>query len=350
MPPYATTVVRSEDEKQIILDLWHRNLEDVPNGKYEWLYESGRGENWVVRDGDTCIGSVGLMHRTIVAGDREFRAAQPVDLNVEANCRMGRAAISMQRTINDTVLEGQYDLLFSFPGRSSECVLRRVGYDALRPLERWVLPVRSEAHLPERISHPAARRLLGTAGDVYLKIRRAAGGLATGLRGFVDTAVSDRFDASFDRHWEAAVPLYRLLGRRDAAYLNWRFGDCPGPRHRVFSLRGLDGAILGYTVYCIQDGTVHLNDFLCSDAKVWPRLLGEFLRFVLSTEPCDRVVAVFIGPDYFATGFKRFGFYRRATDWNLYIFAGCSEEPRRGFNFYNPGDWFITRADLDTSV
>ena len=355
MPPYATTVARGEEDKRLTLDLWRRNLEDVPDGKYEWLYESDRGENRVVRDGDECIGSVGLMRREFVAGDQTFRAAQPVDLNVEAKCRMGGAAIQMQRVVNETVLDGTYDLLFSFPGRSSECVLRRVGYNVVRPLDRWVLPVRCEPHLPERIAHPAARRLLGGVGDVYLKIRRATGGLAAGglsteSRCGVLTAVSDYFDESFDRYWESAAPTFPLLGRRDADYLNWRFGRCPGPRHRVFSLRNADRTLLGYTVYCVDEGTVHLNDFLCRDAMVWPHLLREFLRFILSTEACDRIVAVFIGPDYFAGGFRRLGFHHRTTDWNLYVFTGRDENAGGGFNFHDPSVWFVTRADLDTSV
>ncbi len=349
MPPYATTVARDETDKEVILGLWRRNLDAVPEGKYAWLYESGQGESWVVRDGEEIVGSVGLMRREFWTPRGIVRGAQPIDLNVEARCRTGGAAISMQRSVNGLALEGDLDLLYSFPGRSSECVLRRVGYEAVCPLDRWILPVRGEAVLSGKIRHPAARMLAGMLGDVYFRLRRAAGGLIAGSREQGPTGISDVFDASFDRLWESARPRFDLLGRRDAAYLNWRFAQCPEAAHRVFFSRSEDGSLCGYIVYCVEEGTIHINDFLAADGTAWARLLGAFLHFAIEQEACDRVVAVFIGPDWITSGFRRYGFLHRETDWRLYAFAPCDFRRMDGLSVYDHRVWYLTRADLDTS-
>jgi hypothetical protein len=61
-----------------------------------------------------------------------------------------------------------------------------------------------------------------------------------------------RFEPGYDRLWERVRGSYGMCVRRDAAYLNWKYADCP---HRRYALREArrSGELVGFAVSRYED-------------------------------------------------------------------------------------------------
>ncbi len=93
-----------------------------------------------------------------------------------------------------------------------------------------------------------------------------------------------RFGPEFDRLWEAARGSYAMCVRRDAAYLNWKYADCP---HLSYTLRAArrGGELVGFAVSrCAEhdglrlgwliDVFAHAGDHAAKDALIGAALDG----------------------------------------------------------------------------
>jgi hypothetical protein len=60
------------------------------------------------------------------------------------------------------------------------------------------------------------------------------------------------FAPDYDRLWERARASYAMCARRDAAYLRWKYVDCPHRRYDLVEARR-GGELLGYAVSRVED-------------------------------------------------------------------------------------------------
>ena len=68
-------------------------------------------------------------------------------------------------------------------------------------------------------------------------------------------SVDDEWDTLFDR----LCPDYKFLIRRDAAYIKWRYLDCPDNVHRVFAVRK-GGSLAGWCVFSFKNNNIFWGD------------------------------------------------------------------------------------------
>ncbi len=57
----------------------------------------------------------------------------------------------------------------------------------------------------------------------------------------------DRFDERVDRFWEKISKQFRIIVKRDHAYLNWRYADCPKKEYAIYTAMK-NNEIVGYCV------------------------------------------------------------------------------------------------------
>lgn len=151
------------------------------------------------------------------------------------------------------------------------------------------------------------------------------------------------FDALFDR----LAPDLRLLVRRDAAYLNWRFKDHPDFRYQLFAARDAR-QLRGYAVVRVCDWLVPNNcvvvDWLVpgGDVDAGRELLraAEEVRSRAGSPAVSMIV-----PDnnpWFAD-LQRDGFLVAPTDYVCCVVAGARA--------YAPSalrrEWYYTHGDFD---
>ena len=344
--PYQTCPT-SIDDQQTILELWQRNLPTAVAERYGWLYREGGACDWTLQDEhQVAVGSVGLMQRRFHVRDHLVTAGQAVDMNVDHAHRSLGPALLLQRKVIEAACEQDLPFVYGLCDRRSELVLRRAGYHLLGDVARWVKPLTSEPFLPQlrcwkRLQQPGcaiADTLLWFAtAEVWQ--RRPSGARAE---------VVDRFDERFDALWRRAARRFSILGDRSAAFLNWRFAESPAVRYRTFTLSDGENRLQGYLVYHFKSSTAHVADFLYDEPSDLAVLLGELLRFA-RRQGMESVVVESLIPESIARILKRFGFWRRPSNWTLLVYAPKATESQwRDEGLFELQTWYLTRADVDT--
>jgi hypothetical protein len=365
---YCVCQPHEQTDRQSILELWQRNLPGSSPKRYRWLYESGPASSLLLHAADgRAVGSIGLMRRTLLAQGRPLPAGQAIDLNVDGDHRTIGPALQLARAATAAITRGELSLIYGFPNRRSEAVFRRLGYRVLGELQRWVRPLSGRAVIQRS---PWPRLLRGAAAlvdpilwlqDLWL---RGAGGRPGGTGGspvLVGTAAdglrrrplrfeaTDRFDARFDRFWRRAAAPAAIVGERSAAYLTWRFGQSPAALHRTLCLLDARGELAAYLVYSRRAGAVSISDFLYAQAADFEILLAEFLRQMRHAR-ADTVSATYLGHPAVGQTLARFGFWRRPSPGKAVLYADPNgpAAPPAGCDLFQPANWHLTRADLDT--
>lgn len=332
--------------RDAILELWRRNLPESSPKRFGWLYEAGPATGLLLRaDFDKVVGSAGLMRRTMCAFGKPLVAGQAIDLNVDKDHRTIGPAIGLSRAVLETVTRGELALIYAFPNKQSEAVLRRLGYRAIGDLGRWVRPLSCRAVLRRR-SWP--KGLSGTVASLLdpllrLRAREILYRRPAGLR--VEPAAG--FDARFDRLYEAVSRRLPIVGERTAAYLQWRFLRSPGPRHHVLCLYDAQGELLAYLVYNRREDTVYVADFLYGEATHLDVLLTEFLH-LMRRQGAEAVVVVYFGHHQVCESLTGLGFWKRPSHWKAMVYTDPRGGDAFGDRLVTPEDWYFTRADVDT--
>ncbi|MDA8239747.1 MAG: methyltransferase domain-containing protein [Nitrospiraceae bacterium] len=132
--------------------------------------------------------------------------------------------------------EEEVPFIYGFnTGHIRKLGMRYLGYTYISPVPYWVKDLSKSPLKPT----PFFRRLLsGFAVDEV-------------------TSVGSEWDDLFSR----AGLSYGLLVRRDAAYIRWRYLDCPDKVHRIFSVRRR-GMLVGWSVFVRRGNKLIWGDAL----------------------------------------------------------------------------------------
>lgn len=345
---YAVTPSSRDQDKQEILDLWRRNLPAASAARYIWLYETGPATSWLASTPEgVVVGATGLMRRTMQVGGRMLSAGQAIDLNVDRRHRTVGPAVKLQRALLDSLGQIGIPLVYGFPSKDAESVLRRVGYVQVGCVERWVKPLRSARSLEDRLKLALPRRTALLLIDFALKIMSAEAFYRRPRD--LHFEITDSFDDSVDALWERASRQFQIIGERTSAYLNWRFCRCPDARYRVIRLSGAGGGLRAYAAYHVLDGVAYVGDLLFADEAGLEALLAEFLLH-LRAQGAAAVVMVYFGSRILSRKLRRFGFWKRKTDWRLLVHVDRRELGALGGKVLDKQSWYLTRGDVDTDV
>ena len=82
---------------------------------------------------------------------------------------------------------------------------------------------------------------------------------------------------AFDALWQRVRGRHRLIARRDAGYLNWRYLLNPTTEYRVFTI-GAGDAIDGYGVVKLHQGELQIVDLLADDDATFVDLVAATIR------------------------------------------------------------------------
>ncbi len=153
------------------------------------------------------------------------------------------------------------------------------------------------------------------------------------------TGVHEEFDLFFDRVRDD----YGLLIRRNAAWLKWRYLDCPDNIHHVFAVRRF-GRLMGWSVFSLRENTLVWGDALFDKRgkNAAPFLLDHVTRFFFPD--AVRVIGWFSPtPAWWTSIMGRTGF--EVTDEPDHLTPaytifdpGCSLELFERYRYYTMGD------------
>ena len=153
---YLVTRTDLGQEKEDIVLLWGRNFPDLPQERYDWIYQKnpcGKALNWAAREtgSGSLIGSASLFPRKMNLTGKTVTVGIAGDFAVDQEHRGSNVAIKLQRAVAASMTENDFGLIYGISNRKSEPVQRRVGYVSLCKMDRWAKPLKTAKYFKARV-------------------------------------------------------------------------------------------------------------------------------------------------------------------------------------------------------
>jgi len=243
--------------------------------RWRWLCVDNPGEGGAsvvaMRDGDVA-GFLGNTYMRFSLAGRRIRAGFVGDLSIleperSWGCYAGLVEESARKAVADGV-----ELGYAFALRSAAEVSRRLGAACLGRLPVYAGFLSVPRMLKGRGASAVLSRLGGLAQPLVGLKRAGAAADDLDIR-----PIEGPFDAAFDELWNAVEAGRTVTVVRDAAYLNWRYVDCPATDYaRLAAFR--DGSLQGLAVFC-----------------AWPERRKAYLVELLARDDCPATLAALLG-------------------------------------------------------
>jgi GNAT superfamily N-acetyltransferase len=344
----------ADDEElfRLYREVFGEDLTESSRRRWRWQYldnpHTGPGgpQIWVAKEDGRPLGQYASMPVVLWWGGREVRASWGMDVFLRPEARGKGLGALLFTTWSDHV-EVALGLGLT---PSSYGLFKKLRYDDVGPVPflQKVLDARAVARRRLRARLPAALAAAGAA----LAAPALAAWLARRHRERSSPAGADlvvrpveRFGAEFDRLWETARGSYAMCVRRDAAYLNWKYVDCPQRDYaRRAAWRGED--LVGYAVSrcALHDGLrlgwlldvfAHADDHAAKDALIGAVLddfrgQGVARAQAFSLNACLRA------------DLERRGFFAGLSPMQFCVRSRVALDPLR-----DPGRWHVVFGDSD---
>ena len=346
------TISRSsgQRDKEELLKFWNESREKKLDGKYKWIYEgnpAGEAVYFLIKDDETdeCVGCQAVFSRQFSIKGVNLRAAVVGDLFVHKEYRTMWSAVELARKVISLVQEKELDLIYGFPNKKSELVMKWAGFQCLGRQIRIAKPIKISEGFLKQYFHKYVNRVLSPLLDAALKICS----FETWYRfkgGFICEELS-RFDERFDRLWLKSKSRFQTVGERASEYLTWKFLENLDTEHKIFAISSSDRAeVKGYFIYCNDEDSINIRDFILpEDKKVIRIFLTHFLRHIRKVSPRSVVIQL-LENNKIVDLFKKFGFLRREINYNVYYC--CSKQVLKRFPVLEDSEnWLLLNGDID---
>ncbi|QDU36075.1 Acetyltransferase (GNAT) family protein [Maioricimonas rarisocia] len=252
----------------------------IHRARLDWLYRDnpdGPATIWVAYEGGTrnIAGMAAVLPRRLLVDRTEVRCWNCSDLSVLEAYRRRGIASALRKQARRAIENGRADLLYGHPNDRAANAHARAGHWSVGTMRRLAKVTCSQPIFEERLPRFAARPAAWVA-DVLLRIADRRIVPSDSYRMLHQSEA--HFDERFDQLFAGQSHHYPVVGVRDAAYLNWRYGTNPLYRSQTV-LAYRDDELAGFLIYTIRDGTAHIKDiFPGHDAHLAGSLLSEMVQ------------------------------------------------------------------------
>lgn len=349
--------VRYADPSEVhseVVRVWNDNLpvDGHAEAKFTWTYgdalERPQGVFVLAADsgagGERIVGTAGLGVRTFYRRGRRLRGGLLADLAVDRDHRTALPAIRLVRQARRTALR-DFDFAYGYPNEQAEGVFVRCGYRRLGTLARYARVLRHEPYVRRMVDAPLLPRLAGAALDIGHALAHGSLWMRS-VRGWELSWVED-VDERFDELWERARREYELIGKRDAAFLRWRFLRHPEHSFRIarVSERGVSRGMAAYAVIERVGDAAHVRDLFGHKTALGPIL--DLLAMDLARRGCTSMSMSYLGSRDVVDILVRHG-YKRRESTRAIVFDTGEALADLSSRLDDPDCWHLTDADEDT--
>ena len=277
MPHYTVVPANLEKDRQVILDLWRRNLTDLEHleERYDWQILNspfGPGQIWILEADGQPIGTTSLSMRRLKLRETLTTAGAAGDLAVNKEHRFLQPALMLQRALISSAHPG-IRILYGVPNSDAAPVMNYVGYHKFCYVHRYAKVL--------RISHYLQGA--GKFGVMVPMIAKMADRSFSALQSFGQrkskrvTQILPCFDERFDDLWSRLGSQHSILTVRDRRFLKWRYCECPLRQYKTLCLLTEDESrLLGYLIYFVEG-----HSAVCADLLAWSG--ADNVDFLLSS-------------------------------------------------------------------
>jgi len=246
-------------DRGIIIDALARYLTPVSDDRrFQWLYLNGvhgAPQAWVAVDADedAICGAAAAFPRRFHLGNEEILGWVLGDFCLDPQYRSLGPALQLQRACLGVVEQNPAAFCYDFPSASMAAVYKRLGFSVTGKMLRLAMPLRVDRKVKEIMKNRAARRVVSSVGNTFLKISLPKGADKTLQMSIQNGPCGDEFTALMhEQRGKQGICL-----QRSAEYLNWRYVNNPLTSYEVITAR-LHGKLKGYAVWtqAEEDATV----------------------------------------------------------------------------------------------
>ena len=341
---YKVVPADQEGRRETYLELWHRNLESVIQGRYEWLYEENPMGSpscfYLQKEPDnSVVGAISLFPRTLYLDGRKITGFICGDLSVDKKHRALGPAVKLLKAAIEKCEKEAPCVLFTIPNRLSEPVMRRSGFDVLDEVREMTLVLSLYPYIQRRINNSAVARAVAFTVDPLLRLR-PSNLFASKSNG----RVVKHYNANADPGVDIRHNGYSLIGDRNNRFLKWRFMASPYARHRMFVPESVPtGKPKSYIVFSVSDKRASIADFCAYSKKELQNLLGAFAAYQ-RTLGTQSISVRFAGNSDLAACFHKKGYSLRPVTQKLFMYTSGRKELMEQIR---NGRWYLTAADND---
>jgi GNAT superfamily N-acetyltransferase len=221
------------------------SLTEASRRRWRWQYLENPAttpegpEIWVAREEGRLLGQYASMPVRLWWGGREVRSSWGMDVFVSAEARGKGVGARLFTAWSDHV-----DVALGLGlTPSSYGLFKKLRYDDVGPVPFFRKVMDPVAVARRRVG--ALAPVVGGVLGFVLRVRHPERERPDAVR--VTVSRVNGFGAEYDALWERARAGFAMCARRDRAYLQWKYVDCPHRRYDLWEARR-DGALAGYAV------------------------------------------------------------------------------------------------------
>jgi GNAT superfamily N-acetyltransferase len=298
---------------------------------------------WMVRDGERIAAQLAAIPVRLKLGDERARAIWIMDVYVHRDYRRRGLARRLWLTAADS-----YSRMFGLGiNEQSKAVVMGMNWVPMGHIHRYHRLLFPGDALKDIQKMGTLRELVNLG---YAPFRRRLARQSAKAGGNAVREVKE-FDASFDDLWQRARVQWPCAVERTARHLEWQFVRQPGKKFDVLGLYQ-DKRLAGYVALFFRKQErnraplkVSITD-LCYDASASLEVIDELLKAALrlALERRAGSVVTDVLDARVEERLKRFGFRR------IRVAPEFIASPGGPQLMYDPGNWFLSRADSDVSI
>jgi hypothetical protein len=259
---YTVAPADLQKDRQVIIDLWRRNLADTDHleAKYDWHFLNnpfGLGQIWILEADGQPIGTTSLGMRPLKIGDTVTKAGVACDLAVNKVHRFLQPALMLQRAMISSAHAG-IRIVYGVPNSGGASVMKYLGYREFCCVHRYAKVLRISHYLQRSGKFGAMVPSFGRMADQGFASLQTIG---RRQKNGQLTHILPCFDERFDELWSRLSSELPALTVRDRRFLKWRYCECPLRQYKTLGLLTEDESRLrGYLIYYVEDRSA-----ICAD-------------------------------------------------------------------------------------
>ena len=339
------TRLRTEDLRALFLFLevaYHGRPVKLSQERWRWQYkdnpkrQGSAFDTWIVKDGDAIIAQRPTMPMSLKVGDDYYDAHWAHDFVVHPDYRgRGVGLRLMESVLNDVDVLPTLDV-----SHGARSIYARLGCTSLGFVPRFVRVCNPTSYLKAR---------LGVLGELIAPALVPMWNLASrrwmSSSKHVQVEIVPRFGEWVDELWERVSACYAVIAKRDSAYLNWRYVNCPDASYILVARRG--ETCTGYLVYrIVNEGK---RGFICDllaapdDVKTLDALIAHSVQRLQNHGV--EAVNTYALHSAVQKRLRANGFVKRGPGVNFIVGTRLTGHPRRLLT--DPDNWFVSGVDSD---
>jgi len=346
--PIQVVVADINRDIDTFVKLLNRNREHrVDRKRFEWLYcnnPRGKAKAWLVIDEKTqqAVAFTVVLPRMFRVDGREVICWNCGDFSVDKKYRTLGVALKLRRRAKEGVDTGECAALYAHPNDRMKVIHEKVGHTSIGFMQRYVKLLRIDKHLERVVKNRGLSRIIALVGNLGLKMLDASARLEKQYT--IEIFGNSEFDQEYDRLFEDAAKHYKVLGDRTAAYLNWRFVDCPLYKTERISIRE-DGKLAGFIIFFEDNEIAVFKDMLClPDEKTINALLSQWVQH-LRQRNIRSISAILMNSNPLLGILQKNGFRPRPEVSS--IFGYTPDDKDLSSLWLHGNNWYMTVGDRD---